>query len=191
MTLDSLSQGSYNVKMISHIIDDLFDKDFVSDLESILIHEVPVTANNVANSHRLFGTNILARSSINRVEYLHSKAAKFFDAFDIIEDQFSSPIYLKRIDVNLQFIGMNGSTHTDAVDDELTVMLMNNSEWKPEWGGQFQLMDWRENVIEEHDYVPGRVIIFPGKHPHRGLAPLSPHIARYTTVYRIIPEEKS
>ena len=52
-------------------------------------------------------------------------------------------------------------------------------------------MDWRENVIEEHDYVPGRVIIFPGKYPHRGLAPLSPHIARYTTVYRIIPEEKS
>ena len=186
-----MTQGSYNVKMISHIIDDLFDKDFVSDLESILIHEVPVTANNVANSHRLFGTNILARSSINRVEYLHSKAAKFFDAFDIIEDQFSSPIYLKRIDVNLQFIGMNGSTHTDAIDDELTVMLMNNSEWKPEWGGQFQLMDWRENVIEEHDYVPGRVIIFPGKYPHRGLAPLSPHIARYTTVYRIIPEEKS
>ena len=68
-----MTQGSYNVKMISHIIDDLFDKDFVSDLESILIHEVPVTANNVANSHRLFGTNILARSSMNRVDYLHSK----------------------------------------------------------------------------------------------------------------------
>ena len=177
--------------MISHIIDDLFDKDFVSDLESILIHEVPVTANNVANSHRLFGTNILARSSLNRVDYLHDKAAKFFDAFDVIEDQFNNPIYLKRIDVNLQFIGMNGSTHTDAVDDELTVMLMNNSEWKPEWGGQFQLMDWKENVIEQHDYVPGRLIIFPGKHPHRGLAPTVPHVPRYTTVYRIIPEEKS
>ena len=101
-----------------------------------MIHEVPVTANNVANSHRLFGTNIFARSGINRVDYLHNKAEKFFDAFDIIEDQFSTPIYLKRIDINLQFINMNGSTHTDAVDDELTVMLMNNSEWKPEWGGQ-------------------------------------------------------
>ena len=59
-----MSLGSYNVKMISHIIDDLFDKDFISNLESILTHEIPVTANNVANSHRLFGTNILARSSL-------------------------------------------------------------------------------------------------------------------------------
>ena len=78
-----MSLGSYNVKMISHIIDDLFDKDFISNLESILTHEIPVTANNVANSHRLFGTNILARSSLNRVDYLHDKAAKFFDAFDL------------------------------------------------------------------------------------------------------------
>ena len=175
--------------MISHIIDDLFDKDFINHLYQLMIHEVPVTANNVANSHRLFGTNIFARSGINRVDYLHDKAEKFFDAFDIIEDQFSTPIYLKRIDVNLQFINMNGSTHTDAVDEELTVILMNNSEWKPEWGGKFQLMDWRDNVIEEHDYVPGRVIIFPGKHPHRGLAPIVPNTPRYTTVYRIIPQE--
>ena len=139
-----MTQGSYNVKMISHIIDDLFDKDFINHLYQLMIHEVPVTANNVANSHSLFGTNIFARSGINRVDYLHDKAEKFFDAFDIIEDQFSTPIYLKRIDINLQFINMNGSTHTDAVDDELTVMLMNNSEWKPEWGGQFQLMDWKK-----------------------------------------------
>ena len=41
------------------------------------------------------------------------------------------------------------------------------------------------------NYVPGRLIIFPGKHPHRGLAPTVPHVPRYTTVYRIIPEEKS
>ena len=82
--------------MISHIIDDLFDKDFISNLESILTHEIPVTANNVANSHRLFGTNILARSSLNRVDYLHDKAAKFFDAFDVIEDQFNNPIYSEK-----------------------------------------------------------------------------------------------
>ena len=53
-----------------------------------MIHEVPVTANNVANSHRLFGTNIFARSGINRVDYLHNKAEKFFDAFDIISMKY-------------------------------------------------------------------------------------------------------
>ncbi len=175
--------------MIAHVIDDLFDLSFIISLEDILLTKIPVTASNVANLHRLFGTNIFARSGVNRVDHLHDKSEKFFDAFDIIEDQFTTPIYLKHIDINLQFIGMNGSTHTDAIDDELTVMLMNNSKWQPEWGGQFQLMDWQENVIEEHDYVPGRVIIFPGKHPHRGLAPLVPHIARYTTVFRIIPND--
>ena len=82
---------------------------------------------------------------------------------------------------------MDGSTHIDAQDDELTVMLMNNSEWKPEWGGQFQLIDG-EDVVEEHQYVPGRVLIFPGKHPHRGLAPTIKYTYRYTTVFRIIPE---
>jgi len=183
-----LSQGSYNVKMISHIIDDLFDSTFLKSFEDVLVHEVPVTANNATNTHRFFGTNIFLRSSLNRVEYLHDKAEIFFDAFDILEDLFKSPIYLKRIDVNLQFNCMDGSTHVDK-DSALTVMIMNNSEWSQEWGGQFQLIE-NENVVEQHDYVPGRTIIFPGDHPHRGLAPIVPYTPRYTTVYRIIPEEK-
>ena len=139
---------------------------------------------SIQQADNFFPDNI----AIEMAEFVHNAKYRYGET-DIIEDQFSTPIYLKRIDINLQFINMNGSTHTDAVDDELTVMLMNNSEWKPEWGGQFQLMDWRDNVIEEHDYVPGRVIIFPGKHPHRGLAPIVPNTPRYTTVYRIIPQE--
>ena len=184
--------------MIAHVIDDLFDLSFITSLEDILVDEVPVTANNVANAyshpygrkgtHRLFGREIFVRSSLNRIQFLHEKAEKFFDAFEIIENTFNCSIYLRRIDVNLQFYGMDGSTHIDAQDNELTVMLMNNSEWKPEWGGQFQLVDG-ETVVEEHEYVPGRVLIFPGNHPHRGLAPKVPSIFRYTTVFRIIPDD--
>ena len=183
--------------MIAHVIDDLFDLSFITDLEDVLLDDVPVSSNNVANSfshpygrkgtHRLFGTEIFVREGLNRVRYLHPKAEKFFDAFEIIENTFNCDIYLKRIDVNLQYYGMDGSTHIDAQDDELTVMFMNNSEWKPEWGGQFQLIDG-EDVVEEHQYVPGRVLIFPGKHPHRGLAPTIKYTYRYTTVFRIIPE---
>ena len=67
-------------------------------------------------------------------------------------------------------------------------MLMNNSQWKSEWGGQFQLVDG-ETVVEEHEYVPGRVLIFPGSVPHRGLAPKVPSVFRYTTVFRVIPND--
>ena len=185
--------------MIGHVIDDLFDLSFITSLEDILLDKVPVISTNIANpkswptcrtgGHRFFGKAIFSRSSINRIDCLHEQAEKFFDAFEIIEQHlFDVPIYLKRIDVNLQYYGMDGSTHIDAKDNELTVMLMNNSQWKSEWGGQFQLVNGNI-VVEEHNYVPGRVIIFPGKHPHRGLAPKVPSIFRYTTVFRIIPND--
>tara|TARA_B100001250_G_scaffold201048_1_gene172368 strand:- start:217 stop:768 length:552 start_codon:yes stop_codon:yes gene_type:complete len=182
------------------VIDDLFDHSFITKLEDTLLEDTPVYTTNVANStsrpigrkgsHRLFGVDIFVRKSINRVDILHEKAAAFFDAFEIIEETFNCPIYLERIDVNLQPFGADGTTHVDADPDtkDLTVMLMNNSEWKPEWGGQFQLMNG-ETVVEEHEYVPGRVLIFPGNHPHRGLAPSVPYVYRYTTVFRIIPQD--
>ena len=185
--------------MIAHVIDDLFDLSFITSLEDTLLDKVPVISTNIANpkswptsrtgGHRFFGKAIFSRTGINRIDCLHEQAEIFFDAFEIIEEHvFDVPIYLRRIDVNLQYYGMDGSTHIDAKDNELTVMLMNNSQWKPEWGGQFQLVDG-ETVVEEHDYVPGRVLIFPGNHPHRGLAPKVPSIFRYTTVFRIIPND--
>jgi len=185
--------------VIGHVIDDLFDLSFITSLEDILLDKVPVISTNIANpksfpmcrkgDHRFFGKEIFSRTNINRIDSLHEQAEKFFDAFEIIEQNvFDVSIYLKRIDVNLQYYGMDGSTHVDATDNELTVMLMNNSQWKPEWGGQFQLVDG-DTVVEEHEYVPGRVIIFPGNHPHRGLAPKVPSIFRYTTVFRIIPND--
>ena len=42
-----------------------------------------------------------------------------------------------------------------------------------EWGGQFQMLEYHDNdapVIEEYEYIPGRIIIIPSQHPHRGLS---------------------
>ena len=179
------------------MIDDLFDLSFITSLEDTLLDKVPVISTNIANpkswptsrtgDHRFFGKAIFSRTGINRIDCLHEQAEKFFDAFEIIEEHvFDVPIYLRRIDVNLQYYGMDGSTHIDAKDNELTVMLMNNSQWKPEWGGQFQMLSSDGNVIEEHEYIPGRVIIFPGDVSHRGLAPIVPYVYRYTTAYRVV-----
>ncbi len=65
-------------------------------------------------------------------------------------------------------------------------MYMPNMIWDTkEWGGQFQLLDDDDNVIEEHEYVPGRTLIFPSEISHRGLGPRHPHVYRYTVVWRV------
>ena len=91
---------------------------------------------------------------------------------------------MHRIDLNLQFYGMDGSPHIDEC--QYTIMLMNNSQWNSEWGGQFQILsDDKQTVVEEYDYVPGRVLMFPSNVYHRGLAPLVKDVYRYSTVFRV------
>ena len=94
------------------------------------------------------------------------------------------------IDVNLQFQYQEGTQHIDGVTHtDYTIMVMNNTKWKSEWGGQFQMLDSDGHVIEEHEYIPGRVIIFPGDVSHRGLAPIVPYVYRYTTAYRVVMDQ--
>ena len=100
--------------MIAHVIDDLYDMSFLAEWEQILLDDVPIYTTNVANptsfpngregSHRLMGVDIFAREGLNRVTLLHDYAEKFFDAFEVLEEEiFKVPIYLRRIDVNLQY----------------------------------------------------------------------------------------
>ena len=184
--------------MIAQIVDDLYDMSFLTEWEDLLLDHIPVYSTNVANpksfpnrrmgSHRLLGVDIFARNGLNRVDVLHPKASKFFDAFEILENQvFRDSIYLHRMDVNLQFQYQEGTQHIDGVShNDYTIMVMNNTKWKSEWGGQFQMLSTDGNVIEEHEYIPGRVIIFPGDVSHRGLAPIVPYVYRYTTAYRVV-----
>ena len=111
---------------------------FLSEWEEILLDDCPVYTTNVANptsfphgregSHRLMGVDIFAREGLNRVTLLHDQAEKFFNAFEILEEEvFKVPIYLRRIDVNLQYQGQDGTSHCDGTNhDEYTVMVMNN-----------------------------------------------------------------
>ena len=187
--------------MIAQVVDDLYDISFLTEWESLMLDHIPVYTTNVANptsfpnrregSHRLLGVDIFARKGLNRVDVLHPKASKFFDAFEILEEQiFRDPIFLHRIDVNLQFQYQEGTQHTDGVSHtDYTIMVMNNTKWKSEWGGQFQMLSGDGNVIEEHEYIPGRVIVFPGDVPHRGLAPVVPYVYRFTTAFRVEMEQ--
>ena len=55
-------------------------------------------------------------------------------------------------------------------------------------GGDFQLLEeYNDNakIIKSIKYVPGRVILFDGNIPHRGLSPTKSNILRKSLAYRL------
>jgi hypothetical protein len=97
---------------------------------------------------------------------------------------------LEFIQLNGQSMGQNGTVHVDNSynDGKKTLMVFINSKWKSKWGGDFQLLEeYNDNakIIKSIKYVPGRVILFDGNIPHRGLSPTKSNIFRKSLVYRL------
>ena len=154
--------------MICQVIDGIFDQLYIHQVDS-LIRDIPLSTNNIANrktwpygnegSHRLLGQILFDRSSINNIKTLKPETETFFKMFEVIEDKLKAYFYLSQISLNVQHSGCDGTTHCDSPDSyDHTILLMTNSIWEKEWGGQFQLIE-NDKVIEEHEYVPGRVIL--------------------------------
>lgn len=182
--------------MICQVIDGLFDQLYIHQVDA-LIRDIPLSTNNIANrktwpfgnegSHRLLGQILFDRSSMNNIKILKPECETFFKMFEVIENNLKAYFYLSQISLNVQHSGCDGTTHCDSPDPfDHTILLMTNSVWEKEWGGQFQLIENNE-VIEEHEYVPGRVIVLPSKHPHRGLGPSQPYVYRSSVVFRVTP----
>jgi hypothetical protein len=182
-------------------IDDKFDDLFLHQFYDT-VSNIPVCQDNVANrysfpygkkgTHTLQGQCIFARNGINEVSVLWNPpevAQDFFRILKHIETIMCTKYYLHRIDLNVQHKGADGCSHTDAENTEdLTIMMMTSPVWKPEWGGQFEIMNMQETeVASTIDYVPGRVIVFPGIIPHRGLGPSVDGVYRSTVVWRVTP----
>lgn len=97
---------------------------------------------------------------------------------------------LEFIQLNGQSMGQNGTVHVDNSynDGKKTLMVFINSKWKSKWGGDFQLLEeYNDNakIIKSIKYVPGRVILFDGNIPHRGLSPTKSNILRKSLAYRL------
>lgn len=186
------------MSMICGVYDGLFDDLYLHQLDSMMNDTIGVYPNNIANrtswpmgyegSHRLLGRVLFDRKSSNRITILHPSCQWFFDIFERIEGVIGREFYLSQIMVNLQPTGCHGTTHVDSSNDkEFTIIMMTTPKWDLSWGGQFQLinMDGTE-VVEEQDYVPGRVLVVPSTHPHRGLGPTQPNVYRTSVVFRSI-----
>ena len=192
--------------MLAKIYDDKFDVKYLHDIFSILQGKLRYKACNVANktswpyrqegSHRLFGSSIFSRNHPNIITYLDNENAPvFFELFEYLcklLELDSKGVYLERIDVNLQHSGCDGTLHRDsngATDDSrYTIMVMPNPTWEKEWGGKFQIFSMdKTEMLEEYEYVPGRIIVFPSHYPHRGLGSVKEYLYRYSIVFGIIP----
>ena len=182
------------------IIDDRFDDLFLHEFYK-RVNEIPVCQNNIANrytwpyqskgAHKLQGATIFWREGLNKFSEQIKDAGLFFDVFGQIERIVNQKFYLEQIHLNIQHKGADGTAHVDADNaEDLTIMMMTNPIWKPDWGGKFELMNMEATeVADSIDYVPGRVIIFPGHIPHRGLGPSVDGVYRSTIVWRVTPLE--
>jgi hypothetical protein len=175
------------------IYDNIFDKEYLYSIDR-RIHSIPCSANNIANrktipygntgTHRLLGSTMFHRTSINNINYCdHNNFPVFFELFKLIEDELNVNFLLWTCKVNLQHSGCNGTIHTDASkntkEGKYSLMLFTNADWEKEWGGEFEINN------EKIDYVPGRLILFDGSIPHRGLGPNmnNPYIYRTSLIY--------
>ena len=190
---------------LCEIYDDVLDVEYLYELYSIVEEKLTYTAINIANrktwphgkkgSHKLFGSKIFFRSNINRVQHFNNEyASKFFNLFEYIcsiKSVNPESYYLERIDVNLQHSGCDGTLHIDCSPVDVTAktyMLMVNPVWEKEWGGKFQLYsEDKSEILEEYDYVPGRIVIFPSNLPHKGLGAKVeyPYVYRYSIVFGV------
>lgn len=184
--------------MICDVFDNVFDSLYLHET-FVKISMMPVNFTNVANrktkpygytgSHTLLGSTVFSRSSINCIDDIDMEYyPMFYNMFELITEHLDVNFYLSAITTNIQPTGCDGTTHTDSDEnDEYTILVMTNPEWKQEWGGQFQLIGESDSVIEEHEYVPGRVILLPSACPHRGLGPKEKYIYRSSVVFRVTP----
>jgi hypothetical protein len=180
------------------ILDDKFDDLYLHEFAR-RVGDIPVCQDNVANrytypygkkgTHKLQGNCIYRRETVNRVVHLLDDAKMFFDILEQVEKLLGQKYFLSSIDLNVQHRGADGESHTDADNlEDLTIMMMVNPIWKPEWGGQFEIMNKEETeVANTFEFVPGRIIVFPGIIPHRGLGPCVDGVYRSTVVWRVTP----
>lgn len=192
--------------MICEVYDDKFDALYLHDFYENVIAKLPYNFTNIANrdsapygfsgSHRLIGCNVFNREGLNKITNIEPEYyPDFYQMYEILENKIlQEKFFLSNISVNLQAKEMDGTCHADAdegEDDEYTILVMTNPIWKKEWGpASFQLLERYDNnarVIEEHEYVPGRVLLIPSPHPHRGIAPIAPYVYRTSIVFRVTP----
>ena len=179
-----------NVKIWEDLLDDRFLLDL--DEESNIY---PWKLNNVANRYSFpygsKGTHLLWGAVFDHTKK-EEVPKNLRELYNFLNKNFLKNEYnLTAIQLNAQSQGQEGTSHIDGAygDNKYTLMVFINYKWEKEWGGEFQFVDaignTDFNILKSIDYKPGKVILFNGNIPHRGLSPNIPYVVRKSLVYRL------
>lgn len=189
------------------IWDGLFDDVFLHELDLDLSNTSFWGLGNVANStsypyglkgsHNFWGAT-LYRENANIFKVINETPQKVQDLFYFLKSKIDRDFKLLEISLNAQSLGQDGGWHLDhyasiappemKYNEDYTMMLFLNPIWEKDWGGEFQFTDRLEKSSKPLitlDYTPGRVILFKGIIPHRGLGPKVSKVVRKTLVFRL------
>lgn len=186
------------------IHDDYFDDRFILEVDKIT-DRIGYNLTNIANrytypykekgSHKLLGATLFSRKDEYNIS--NTSPPEILNLYkhtinQILKDPKGNTgvnVELMTISINVQPMGQDGTPHRDGMlsAGDRTLMYFANSKWEKKWGGPFQILDPdTKEVLNEIDYVPGRLIYFDGGLLHRGLAPKNvPYVYRKSIVYRI------
>jgi len=172
------------------IHDNIFDKRFLVSLTHKLSMS-PWYPNNIANrntwpygdngSHKILGEIFYQRKNLDIIEYSKNidLAYELVDCFYPIKRRAQKQLVLQLIAGNLQFCGMDGTTHTDGIGIEKDVwsyILMLGDDVEPGQGGDFI----NESTTQTVPYQFGRVIEIDAYERHKGMAFTVPNKCRYS-----------
>ena len=169
------------------VFDNLFDQKWVTWLASQLVTSESWTTSNVANrktwphretgSHRLFGTLYFERKNEDVIYYGGGQGVRneLVAAFDFLRISLKLNLLLTEICSNLQFMGMDGTTHNDGKENEVSFILMLCNEDLPKnIGGEF----YHQPTHKKYPFKNGRLIQITASDPHFAYAFKKPHLAR-------------
>jgi hypothetical protein len=151
---------------IVEVTDNFLEKDFINFLNEYFLnmpHYYGHSSNN--NDNYFYMTNVNFNEPI--INFLCKKI-------------FKKNIKILRSYINVQHVGMDGEFHED--DGENTYLIMI-SKTLSEKSGEFQIID-KNNEIKSFSFIQNRLISFPAKLKHRGLAPLEKNTPRITLVFK-------
>ena len=135
--------------MICEVYDDIFDARYLHEFFDECYSRTGYNITNIANrktqpygnsgSHRLLGKQIFHRGNVNDIQDIDLDGyMKCMTMYNMIENIIGENFILQNISVNIQPYGIDGTCHCDSnYDDEFTILVMTNPEWKKEWGPSF------------------------------------------------------
>lgn len=97
-----------------------------------------------------------------------------------VQRQIKYKIGFIRVYINVHYSNMPGEFHED--DGDNTFVLMTSNTLK-KGSGQFQIKE-NNKKLKSIDFIQNRLIIFPAKWSHRGLAPIEHCTPRVTLAFK-------